>query len=90
MNTRCKFQCTSAKKYKGWLGTKTPYLYEYEFMAVTGGSPENDSFFASTPTGQLKFSAVADDGAGFSPRFEPGKEYYLYISDAPIIEAADG
>lgn len=47
------------------------FLYSYEFQAVTGNSPENKQFFASTPGGNLSMSAVRDD------LFEPGKSYYL-------------
>ena len=67
---RAKFTCMSVRKYKGWSGTP-PFLYEYEFQAVTGPSEENKSFFASTPSGSLKMGAVRDD------LFEPGKDYYL-------------
>lgn len=68
--TRCKFQCVSVRKYKGWSGTP-PFVYEYEFQAVTGNSEENKLFFASTPSGSLKIGAVRED------IFEPGHEYYL-------------
>lgn len=70
MMVRAKFTCTSVRKYKGWNGTP-PFLYEYEFQAVTGSSEENKSFFASTPSGSLKMGAVRDD------LFAPGQDYYL-------------
>lgn len=70
-----KFTCTSVKKYRGWSGTPE-FLYEYEFQAVTGNSEENKSFFASTPTGSLKMSAVRDD------LFDPGQDYYLDFTPA--------
>ncbi len=78
MKVRAKFTCISVKKYKStvWNGNQASegFLYAYEFYPVTGGSKasdENKSFFASTPSGELKMSAVRDD------LFEPGKEYYL-------------
>jgi hypothetical protein len=79
MATRCKFLCTSVKKFSasGWhTEPKADFMYEAEFQAVTGGSDENKKFFASTPTGSLKVSTVRDD------MFQPGKEYFLDISAA--------
>lgn len=81
MEVRAKFQCFSVKRYASnvWDSTHKAmvgngYLYEYEFQPVTGGSPENDQFFASTPGGSLKLTAVRDN------LFEPGKSYYLDFS----------
>ena len=71
MNTRCKFKCVSKREYEGWGKAPVPKFYEYEFQVVTGGSHENDMFFASTPSGSLKVSVVRDDS------FDVGKEYYL-------------
>lgn len=72
---RCKFKCTSSRKYQGWNGDGK-FFYEYEMNAVSSGSDENKEFFASTPSGSLKVSAVASD------LFEPGQEYYLDITKA--------
>lgn len=77
MTTRCKFTCTSVKKYSasGWYTEpKADFMYEATFQAVTGGSEENKKFFASTPTGELKVSTVRED------LFVPGREYFLDIS----------
>lgn len=51
---------------------------ELEFQCVydTGSSPENAKFFAATPSGTLKFSCVNPS------EFEPGKFYYVDISEA--------
>ena len=51
-------------------------MWSYHFIAVTGKSEENQKFFASTPSGNVEFSAVHAD------LFEPGKEYYFDISEA--------
>ena len=61
-------------KMQGWGGAK--FLWSYHFIAVTGKSEENQKFFASTPSGNVEFSAVHAD------LFEPGKEYYFDISEA--------
>lgn len=79
MSTRCKFRCNSARKYLGY-NNGPKFMYEYEFMAVTGDSEENKSFFASTPSGSAKFSVVRDDV------FEPGKDYYFDITLAVAPE----
>ena len=72
--TRCKFECQSVKKYKGWGGH--PFLHEAEFGAVMDGSPENKTFFAATPSGKLHVGTVVPD------IFEVGKAYYIDITPA--------
>ena len=74
MNVRCKFECTSVKKYKGWGGVE--FMYQYDMQPVTGTNEENKKFFASTPSGKLEVGAVRDD------LFQPGKQYYLDITPA--------
>jgi len=54
------------------------FIYTYEFSAVYSGSAENERFFAYTPSGQLNVGAFKDD------LFEPGKEYYIDITAAPV------
>ena len=80
MLVRAKFNCTSVKKYASttWENKqpKQGFLYEYEFYPVTDGKGENAKFFASTPSGSLKMSAVRDD------LFVPGKSYYLDFTEA--------
>ena len=71
--TRCKFACVSKREYVGWTGK---LLYEYEFSAVTGESPENKAFFEATPQGSLKVSTVKVDS------FEVGKTYFLDLEAA--------
>ena len=79
---RAKFQCNSMKKYVGYVSkpgsnkSEQGFLYEYEFYAVTSGGNENESFFASTPSGQLKMSCIRDN------LFIPGKTYYLDFPEA--------
>jgi len=73
----------SVKKYSAsgyYTDPKVDFLYEAEFCAVSGGtSPENKMFFASTPTLNLKFSAVNGD------RFVAGKEYYIDLTMAEPV-----
>ena len=69
MKTRCKFKCTQV----------VPGKDDQAIMmeAVTGGSPDNESFFKYTPAGLLALSVVNKD-----LKFEVGKEYYLDITPA--------
>ncbi len=79
MTTRCKVLCIAVLKRsaQGWYTEpKQDFIYEAEFIAVTGASEENKKFFASTPTLSLKVSAINGD------KFVPGKEYYLDILQA--------
>ncbi|MEN6623602.1 MAG: hypothetical protein ABFD50_18910 [Smithella sp.] len=68
---RAKFKCTSEKKMESWDKQKSPFFYEYEFSVVCSGNEENKKFFASTPGGTVKITAIAES------LFVPGKEYYL-------------
>lgn len=72
---RAKFTCHSVKKYKGWRGAKSEFLFDYEMSAVTHGD-ENESFFAATPSGSLTLGCVDGD------LFEPGKDYFLDFTEA--------
>ncbi len=82
MSVRAKFTCVSMQKYESnvWdmahQNTITGILYRYEFYPVTATSEENNTFFASTPTGSLQMSAVRDD------LFVPGQNYYLDFTPA--------
>jgi len=78
---RCKFTCQSVTMsvgyiYKPAVGSERKMVYSYEFSVVTADSPENAVFFASTPSGSLKVTAIKND------LFIPGKEYYLDLSEA--------
>lgn len=73
-NVRCKFECVSVTKYKGWGGVE--FMYSYKMQPVSSGSPENKQFYASTPNGTFEIGAVRDD------LFEAGKEYYFDITPA--------
>lgn len=73
--TRCKFHCNSVRKSVAREGTGEIFLYEAEFGAVYDGSEENKEFFKWTPSGSLKLGVYKKDV------FEPGKDYYLDISE---------
>jgi hypothetical protein len=73
MTTRCKFTCQS----KTLRGSGENAQVEYEFTPVTGGTPEDKSFWKWTPSGKLNFACLNPN-----VNFEPGKTYYLDISEA--------
>jgi len=75
MTVIAKFNCVLKTQRKNW-NPDPPYLYEYEFQPVTGGSKENEQFFASTPGGSIKLTAVRED------LYVPGKAYYVTFSEA--------
>ena len=72
MTTRCKFRCDRVGKTKD----AESFLYEAHFFAVYTGSKENEEFFKYTPSGSLNIGVYKKD------IFEPGKEYYIDITEA--------
>lgn len=83
MATRCKFRCVSVTQREGSVwgedgkGCKLGIVHDASFVAVTGGSEENQKFFASTPSGNLNVATVREN------QFQVGKYYYLTIEEAP-------
>lgn len=80
---RCKFVCMSRREYK----SGSDIVYDYEFNAVYGDSPENKEFWKWTPTGKLNVSTVKDK------TFEVGKEYYVDLSmceNTPLVNLNSG
>lgn len=75
--TRCKVVCDAVTKRAGWKGSEQLFLFEAQFTPVYGGSPENEEFFASTPTGKLVLGTIRED------HFVPGKTYYVDFTEAP-------
>lgn len=70
MKTRCKFKVESVKK---WSGT----YEEIVFDAVHGGTKENESFSAATPSGKLVITVTNPAVVG---NIKPGEEYYLDLT----------
>lgn len=78
--TRAKFKCES-KTIRGAGENRTN---DYEFTPVTGTSEENKGFWKWTPSGKLQMSCT-------NPKvdFQPGKEYFVDITEAPQFERKD-
>lgn len=71
MGTRCKYRCdTVTLSSSGAVVVLTP---------VTGGSPENESFFKYTPHGKLEIGTINMESAR---QFTPGNEYFIDITQA--------
>lgn len=71
---RCKFYC--AGKEENWDAYGKRKTWNYKFYVVTGGSEENKTFFAYTPSGNFEVKTCNDQS------FEVGKEYYFDILPA--------
>jgi hypothetical protein len=67
MNTRCKFQVEKVTTYSG-------NYEQITLNAVYGGSAENVSFAAATPSGKLEITVTNPVVIG---QIKPGQYYYL-------------
>jgi hypothetical protein len=79
---RAKFVCNSVTRTLGSVYNKQTQkydqalIYSAKMTPVTGGSPENEKFYASTPSGFVELGTYRDD------LFEVGKAYFLDFSEA--------
>lgn len=73
---RAKFQCD---KIEETTNTKEVFM-----SAVHSEKGENKDFFDASPWGDFKIGI--DKGRPAADYFEPGKEYYFDISEAPEQE----
>jgi hypothetical protein len=84
MSVRAKFKVTSITTMmgsrKGDDGKYVPAeARSIKLIPVIGGSPENDSFFQSTPTGEINLGVLNEEAW---PYFELNGEYYVDFSSA--------
>jgi hypothetical protein len=75
---RCKFECVSIERRKGWTGTKTEELHDAKFQVVCDVSEESRAFFSSTPGGEIRVSALLPD------LFVLGGRYYVDFTPAGV------
>lgn len=72
---RAKFVLVEKTEFKA---NSTEMGYKLKFTAVTGGSPENESFFKWTPNASVELATVNQEAA---KKFTPGKEYYVDFTE---------
>ena len=69
--TRAKFKVESV--------TQDTNGHAVKLVPVTGGSPENESFFKWTPWGEIKIGTINAEAAA---NFAPGKQFYVDFTPA--------
>jgi hypothetical protein len=88
MNTRAKLKCYEIAEFEGWGNIKQPdgtfkggYVpnKRFKFQIVTGGSAENDHFYAVS--GGTNLELVTNNSEVFG-QFRVGGEYYADLSPA--------
>ncbi len=72
MGVRAKFKVVSVTESEG--GNKSVKL-----QPVTGGSPENESFFKWTPYGEINMGTINQEAA---EQFKPGQQFYVDFTPA--------
>ncbi len=82
MTVRAKFKVTSTTQREHWDSQKG-HIHEIELQPVMNGSPENEAFYAATPSGVVKLQTVNNDAG---TQFELGAEYYLDFTRAAADE----
>lgn len=82
---RAKFVVTAVneKKINQWLNAEKKSgeatAYDVQMTPVSGGSDENEEFFASTPGGVFTLLTVNEEAGKM---FKQGKEYYIDVTPA--------
>ncbi len=74
--TRAKFKVTEVTEREGG-------GHEVKLLPVTGGSPENESFYKWTPGGNISLGTINEEAA---KQFKPGKEFYVDFTPAEAGE----
>lgn len=74
---RAKFKVHSITKQAGWNGNKE--VHTVKLMPVSGGSEENQRFYAATPGGSIDLSVVSEQVGN---NFGIGEEFYVDFTKA--------
>lgn len=75
---RAKFKLVSVTETKHWVPGK-PNLKTLKLHPVSSGSPENDAFYASTPSGEIQLATVNADAVA---EMQLGADYYVDFTPA--------
>ena len=73
---RAKFTVNSITRSLHWQKDKGE-IHNVKMQPVSGGSEEDKSFFASTPSGEISLSTIHPG------MFELGKSYYVDFTKTP-------
>lgn len=73
MSIRAKFKVDSVTRRLHWIKGKGD-LFDITLSPVTGGSRENEKFYAATPGGKFELSTMNEEAA---QQLELGEEYYI-------------
>lgn len=73
MTVRAKFKVNSITRQQHWDASKGE-IQTIKLSPVSSGSPENSSFYAATPCGNIELGTVNADAA---QQFTLGGEFYV-------------
>lgn len=73
MTVRAKFKVTKLSQTEHWDKQKGQ-IHTVELQPVIGGSKENESFYAATPSGAISLGTINDEAA---KHFKLGVEVYV-------------
>jgi hypothetical protein len=78
MTVRAKFKVNSVTKQEHWDKSKPP-IVTITMQPVSGGSPENAAFYASTPGGEIKLNTLNGE---VGDQLTLGVEFYVDFTPA--------
>jgi hypothetical protein len=78
MSVRAKFKVTSTTQRKHW-DIQKGNIHEIQLEPVSGGSTENEKFYAATPHGAISLQTVSEEAGS---QFVLGAEYYIDFTPA--------
>lgn len=78
MTVRAKFKVTRLSQTQHWDKAKGN-IHTVELSPVTGGSKENEAFYAATPGGSIQLGTINDAAA---EQFKLGAELYVDFTPA--------
>jgi len=83
MSVRAKFKVISITTSEHWDKDKSP-LSTVCLYPVTANNPENEQFYAATPSGKIELGTL---NASAAAAFQLGGEYYVdFTSVVPVAQ----
>lgn len=78
MSVTAKFKVNTVTRSQHWI-MGNPEVQTILLIPVTGGSKENERFWAATPGGKVELAVINKEAGEF---FELGEEYYIEFKKA--------